>query len=56
MRTKNGNNYYKEEDEPMSKNDIEVIQYKMLMYLYESLKAGHTTSLDSPLQAKAEVF
>ena len=30
----------------MSKNDIEVIQYKILMYLYESLKAGHTTSLE----------
>lgn len=30
----------------MSKNDIEVIQYKILMYLYESLKAGHTASLE----------
>ena len=30
----------------MSKNDIEVIQYKILMYLYESLKAGHAASLE----------
>ena len=29
----------------MAKNDMEVIQYKILAYLYESLKAGHATSL-----------
>lgn len=30
----------------MAKNDIEVIEYKILAYLYESLKAGHTTTLE----------
>lgn len=30
----------------MSKNDMEVIEYKILAYLYESLKAGHTTALE----------
>lgn len=30
----------------MAKDDMEVIQYKILSYLYESLKAGHTASLD----------
>ena len=30
----------------MAKNDMEVIQYKILAYLYESLKAGHATSLE----------
>lgn len=30
----------------MAKNDMEVIQYKILAYLYESLKAGHTASLE----------
>lgn len=30
----------------MAKNDIEVIQYKILAYLYESLKAGHATALE----------
>lgn len=30
----------------MAKNDMEVIQYKILAYLYESLKAGHATALE----------
>ena len=30
----------------MAKNDMEVIEYKILAYLYESLKAGHTTALE----------
>lgn len=30
----------------MAKNDLEVIQYKILAYLYESLKAGHATALE----------
>lgn len=30
----------------MAKNDMEVIEYKILAYLYESLKAGHTTTLE----------
>ena len=30
----------------MAKNDMEVIQYKILEYLYGSLKAGHPTSLE----------
>lgn len=30
----------------MAKNDMEVIQYKILAYLYESLKAGHTAKLE----------
>lgn len=29
----------------MSKDDIEVIEYKTLKYLYESIKAGHKTTL-----------
>ena len=30
----------------MSKDDMEVIMYKVLKYLYESLKAGHKTCLE----------
>ncbi|HJB74409.1 MAG TPA: hypothetical protein IAA37_01885 [Candidatus Eubacterium faecale] len=30
----------------MAKNDMEFIEYKILAYLYESLKAGHTTALE----------
>ena len=30
----------------MAKNDMEVIEYKILAYLYESLKAGHATALE----------
>ncbi len=30
----------------MARNDMEVIQYKILEYLYGSLKAGHPTSLE----------
>lgn len=30
----------------MAKNDMEVIEYKILAYLYESLRAGHTTALE----------
>lgn len=30
----------------MAKDDMEVIQYKILEYLYGSLKAGHKTSLE----------
>ena len=30
----------------MAKDDMEVIQYKILEYLYESIKAGHQTSLE----------
>lgn len=30
----------------MAKDDMEVIQYKILSYLYESLKAGHPTALE----------
>lgn len=30
----------------MAKNDMEVIQYKILEYLYGSLKAGHQTTLE----------
>lgn len=29
----------------MSKNDIEVIEYKILKYLYESIKSVHKTTL-----------
>lgn len=29
----------------MSKDDIEVIEYKILKYLYESIKSGHKTTL-----------
>lgn len=29
----------------MSKDDIEVIEYKILKYLYESIKAGHRAAL-----------
>lgn len=29
----------------MTKDDIEVIEYKILKYLYESIKAGHKTTL-----------
>ena len=29
----------------MSKDDIEVIEYKILKYLYENIKAGHKTTL-----------
>jgi hypothetical protein len=28
----------------MSKDDIEVIEYKILKYLYESIKSGHKTT------------
>ncbi len=28
----------------MAQNDMEVIMYKILKYLYESLKAGHKTA------------
>lgn len=30
----------------MARDDIEVIQYKILSYLYESLKAGHAAALE----------
>lgn len=30
----------------MAKDDMEVIQYKILEYLYGSIKAGHQTSLE----------
>ena len=30
----------------MARDDIEVIQYKILAYLYESLKVGHATALE----------
>ncbi len=30
----------------MAKNDMEFIEYKILAYLYESLKAGHATALE----------
>ena len=30
----------------MSKDDIEVIEYKILKYLYESIKAGHRAALN----------
>lgn len=37
---------FQERELKMAKNDIEVIEYKILAYLYESLKAGHTATLE----------